>query len=204
MFDLKFSEKASIILVVLLIMLIGIPFLVSYQENRPFSVLGKDFGFGGSEIDKNKAEFEKYRKDSENYFLKLQTRLTELEEENKKLKEASRLLAAQEVERARASHNLWFPVDDIEFSGNGQFSSSDKENARGKWTHSESEFSLRLVTAESDEAVFETNLPAPGNRIRIREGQAILVPMSKWDYQILVRSIYDGAIKVRVERRPKI
>jgi hypothetical protein len=106
-------------------------------------------------------------------------------------------------EQDKKNSALWFPVDDVQFLADGSFSTLEGERGTGKWIHKESEVSLELVDLTDGIVVIGTNLPPPGNKIRIQIGNAILVHTEKWDYRLLTKDINFGRATVQIERRLK-
>lgn len=202
----KLPEKAVIAFVVVMGLLTAALFGTSYFSNGPFTIYGKEFGFGSNELKEKTAEFEDFRNQSSKAFAELQRQLAEAKTENVKLKEEKGALIAQLQERARQDAAMWFPIDDVEFLENGTFNTLGGKQGKGRWSNSDSELALQLIRIASPEVVLETNLPPPGNKIRLQKGApGILVHMNKWDYQLSLQGIgsYPNSTTIRVERRPK-
>lgn len=203
MVDLKLTEKVSAICVIILGLLVAVPFGLSYLRDEPFVVYGKEFGFGASELRNKTAELKNCKSESTIALAEAHRRLAEASEENKQLREANSVLTAQEQDRKKKESALWFPIDDIEFVDGGSFVTEEGRQGRGKWSHPDSELTLKLLVIGAGELVVETNLPPPANKLRMQRDLPVLVPMKKWDYRLWASSIYSEKAQLRIERRPK-
>lgn len=180
--------------------------LLSYSSNQPFMINGKEYGFGAEELQKKTSELEACRDTASKIIAEAKRQLSDAKAENARLKEANSAFFAQQQARANHDAAMWFPVDDVVFLKDGTFSTQvGKKNGKGRWASPDSELMLQLIGMNSDEIVLETNLPPPGNKIRMTELAGVLVPMNKWEYRLSIRHIYpqEGEISVRIERRPK-
>jgi hypothetical protein len=126
--------------------------------------------------------------------------------ENSELKKKSETLTAELKKYRKHDMSLWFPIEDILFKENGFFEEQNsKRQGQGIWINSDSELQLRAMGFSSQELFLETNLSPPGNKIRLKRGDMILVAMEKWEYQVtLLPSMYETLFYLRVERRSKI
>jgi hypothetical protein len=174
----------------------------SYLRNQPFMFLGKEFGFGASELINRTTELQSCRRET----AEMQQMLIALKSEKSQLKDANTALNAQQQARDSQDAAMWFPVDDVLFKDDGTFSTGDgAREGRGKWRNSESELSLQFVDESYGEVVLSTNLAPPGNKIRVSTLNSVLIPMEKWQYKVSVRSFsYSREPLVRIERRPRV
>lgn len=174
---------------------------LSYMSNAPFLISGKSFGFGSEELQKRTIDLEK----SVKILSEIRQELDVMKAENLQLKELNSKLISVQQARTRDEAAMWFPIDDVEFEQDGSFSVLDGRNGQGKWSNRDSELTLQLMGLDALGVVLGTNLPAPGNKVRIQTGQAVFVPMSKWDYRVSAVEAYSslGKAVVRVERRDK-
>jgi hypothetical protein len=104
--------------------------------------------------------------------------------ENLQLKQEKAKFLLLQQEQDKRNSALWFPVDDVQFLADGSFSTLEGGSGTAKWSHKESEISLKLIDLTDGIVVLGTNLPPPGNKIRIQIGSAILVHAEKWDYRL--------------------
>lgn len=189
----KLSEKAAITIIVCLSILVATFFTLSYTHNEPFSVYGKEFGFGSGELSKKADEIQQLKK-----------RLEAVEAENQQLKQTNSAFIAEQQERTRQMGATWFHVESIEFnSQDDSFTTGQGKQGRGTWVDKESELRLALLEKHDRELVLGTNLAAPANKIPIQSQQSMFIPMPKYDYRVTVLAIYGSTAEVRVERRSK-
>lgn len=189
----KLSEKVAITIIISLSILVATFFTLSYTRNEPFSVYGKEFGFGTGELSKKVDEIQQLRK-----------LLTAAQTENQQLKRANSAFTAEQQERARQMGATWFHVESIEFNSQSDtFTTGQGKQGTGIWVDKESELRLKLLEKHDRELVLGTNLAAPANKISIPYQQSMFIPMPKYDYRVTVISIYGDSAEVRVERRSK-
>jgi hypothetical protein len=193
----KISSKVLIGVAMLIFILLVSVIALSYGSDTPFLIDGKPNDFGSQELKKKTTELE----DLAYRLSQTKQKLEAVESENGKFKEANVKLLAQQQALAQADAAIWYPVDDIEFQEDGTFSTLGTRQGKRKWSHQDSELNLHLVALEENSVVLGTNLPAPGNKLRIQNGQGILVPMSKWEYRVTVVTVYSSTAEIRVERR---
>lgn len=203
MIDIKLTEKASLVLAMVAGGIVA-SCAVSYLRNEPLVVAGKEFGFGGGELQKRTAEFEAYKSETERAKAAWRGLLQQASATIRRQNEDNEALVAEEQKRFQQSNGAWFPIDDVNFYGNDKFSTESGRAGRGKWSDRDSELILKLIAYNDSEAVLETNLFAPWNKIRIQEGQSLQVLMKTYDYRISVKLIMDDHAEVRVERRARI
>jgi hypothetical protein len=194
---------AGIVALLLLILLIGGVYTMSWHDDRPFKVWEKESGFGSTKLDKTTAELKTCLQASSELQAQFSPKLHEFSKEITALREENAQLRTQLQERAAHDASIWFPVADITFTSDGGYTSSDgRHAAQGTWSSPDSELTLHLVSFDSTAVVLRTNMPPPSNNIRV-DKDGLLVPMQKWEYGVTLRGIYYGEARVRVERRPK-
>lgn len=203
MFNLSLTEKASFAALVAAFLLVCLPFGLSYARDEPFVLNGKEFGFGSNEYKRVRTELAACQQTQSKAVSEALSMLEDLRIENQKLREANLTLIRNEDSRNQKNAKMWFPVDDVTFYADGKFVTQEGITRKGKWTHQESELSLRLLSFDHDGIVFATNLPAPGNFIRLPMSDSIFVPMRKWDYRLSVKLIESENVEVRIERQNK-
>jgi hypothetical protein len=195
----KLPEKSLITIIAVSCAILSALYVVSYTRNQPFTFNGKEFGFGSDALQKKGAELE----DSKKRLDEIQHALALARSENLQLKEENAKYVLLQQEQDKNNSALWFPVDDVQFLNDGSFSSLEGGNGTAKWSHKESEISLKLIDLTDGIVILGTNLPPPGNKIRIPTGNAILVHTEKWDYRLLTKEIHFDRATVQVERRIK-
>jgi hypothetical protein len=179
---------------------------LSYSSNQPFMFNGKEFGFGSKELERRTSELAECKNIASQTLTEVRRQLAEAVTENMRIKESNLVLIAQQQARARHDAAMWFPVDDVAFLTDGTFSTQDGErDGKGRWKNPDSELTLQLLEMHESEVVLGTNLPPPGNKIRLTGQSTVLVSMSKWNYQLSLQHVYSsfGKASVRIERRQK-
>lgn len=199
----RLSEKTIIAILLIIFLLMVALFGISYLRNQPFTIYGKEFGFGSDELRKVTAELKTFREESSRNLDQIQQLLVEAKKENLKLKEENMVLISQQEDRLRQAAALWFPIDTLDFFVDGTFSTQDGRQGRGKWASKESELTLKLIGIDDGDVLLETNLLPPENKIRIQSRHQLLIHMIKWDYLLTSKDVYSDNATIRVERRKK-
>ncbi len=185
------TAAANTIRFIALILLVTIAGLLTFNwiSGQPFYINGQPYGYHAKAFDDLNSKLESTR-------ASCSTQLTE----------STKLISAQQQELAqwheRDQHrqaqikSTWFPIADVEF---------DSSSLR-VWRNPESELTLALesINRSGDELVLKTNLPAPGNKIRLQEREnSWTFPMNKWNYRVTLVSAAYGVAIVRIERQSK-
>jgi len=197
----KLSDSTILTLALLAFAGLGGVVSLTYLSNTPFFFYGQPFGFGSEELNKRTRELE----DATRTFSEIKRQFDGVQSENVYLKETNANLLAQQQARARAELATWFQVDEVDFRDNGRFSTEDARHGKGRWSNQDSELTLRLIAIKSSGVILGTNLNAPGNKLRIEEGRAMLVSMTNYDYQVSIIAMdeTEGLASIRIERRSK-
>lgn len=198
MISTTLSEKSFIAIAVCVIICLIALTSASYLRNEPLIIYGKEFGFGSQEARKRVEELDKLRADA----VETHKLLKALDKMNDQLRQENSALHARHLTRAQQDASMWFPVDDVTFFDGGRYSTQAGKVGRGKWSNADSELTLQLVTADDSAVVLATNLPAPGNKVRIAEGEDMWIPMAKFEYQLALISSDDG-VRLRINRRTR-
>lgn len=202
MIDLsKLSSSAIIMLALPVFILLSGVIGLTYVSNTPFFINGQPFGFGSEELKKRTAELE----DATRSFGDIKRQIDAVQSENLRLKESNANLVAQQQARTRDEAATWFPVDEVDFSEDGRFSTEDARHGKGIWSNQDSELTLRLMAIKPSSVILGTNLKAPGNKLRIEDGQFMFVPMPNYNYRVSIIEIHPslGMAGIRIERRPR-
>jgi hypothetical protein len=190
MFDLsKLSEKAIYAILLAILFLSGWNFFAE----RPFMIAGKEYGFSSDALKKRTEELETYKKEAQKSISQWKVALDASLKQNQELKEQNALLLAQLEERNQQQIAAWYYFDTIVFH-------YDSRSTEG-WSNPESELNLKLLDIIDHNVILKTNVSAPLNKIRMSSGDKIAIRMNKWDYQVVVDSIYRGDVTIRIERR---
>jgi hypothetical protein len=121
-----------------------------------------------------------------------------------KLGTLSTQLVQEKKDKERHQASTWLPVDEIVFSSDGQFESKTKQG-KGRWASAESDVTLKLVSLDEEEAVFELNFPPPHNRWRFTTAEPVMT-FTGVKYEFSVTAYfhpYSSHVEIRVDRRPK-
>lgn len=193
--------KAWYALIAAALILVGTVFGFSYKDKLPVTIWDKQFGYGSAELKKKEADL----KELTDQNAELLKTLDIVKSDNTKLKEANAELSKKDQERTSQANRIWFPVDDIDFNEDGTFSTKlSKKVGHGKWANKESELTLQLVSIGNGGVVLSTNLPPPGNFIRMSTSSGLLVPLGAWEYLLTITKYSGfGETSVRVERRSR-
>jgi hypothetical protein len=203
LFNLTLTEKASFAALIAAFLLVCLPFGLSYTRDEPFVLYGKEFGFGTGTLKKAQSDLTACNQRLDNTTSEALALLDKARSENQQLKQANAILLKQEESRNLKSSKMWFPVDNVTFYEDGKFITQEGAEQKGKWSHRNSELTLRLVALAGDEIVLATNLPEPGNLLRISKSSPVLVYMTKWDYQLSMKTQYPDNAEIQIERQPK-
>ncbi|SFR71079.1 hypothetical protein SAMN05428960_0319 [Mitsuaria sp. PDC51] len=190
------------LLVPLLLAAVATLVAIAYKTSTdgPFMFYGQEFGY----TTKLKDQIETARANA----VTAQGLVMQYSKELKASQDEVAALKQKIADFEKQSTAVWYPIADVRFSLDGTFTVAGSDSEfRGFWRSKESEISLRLVSLDGDEAVFETNLDQPRNRLRIAKGHSIWMPFQQYDYTLAVRDVSyrsgEPVVNLRIDRQPK-
>jgi hypothetical protein len=202
--DLKdISGKVIVAVAVVVLLVVAAVLALSLIENEPFMIYGKEFGFPTGKLAKENGELKNTNQGLLELASKFKSQRDAALAELETSKSTASALGLQLRQQAKQAESTWFPVDDIEFSLNKQYTAREAVHKVGrKWSAEGVELNLEAVEVSNKELVLATNLAPPANRLRLNAVEASWsIPMARWEYRLTLVELYYGGVKVRLDRR---